>query len=671
MNKYEALAREAMDSQQWELALEQWDKLLDLFPDHVPALLYKGHTLITLKQFDEAEAVFQEIAEKYSAKPQGYEGLALVAMASQQWQLAVERLDLAISLFPNDSQFLLNKITALLRISWFEEAQKVVKAGKLRFPQDPQFALAEARIHQRQYNYQDGQKILKQANLDYPDNMDIQLDLADNHLHLGEFAATRRILKTIKNRSGSTLSDRFNKSYLRLLIRDQNIDELKQYLQETRSTQDQFDETFISDYSQLLVSQGNYQDAYQFLTDLTLRDAGNSIKVYKSQLHCLFDIEKITNLEKLKDFAPKTSLSSWVDEARQSLQDRINAYLNDHSEFDSDNRFFREILKKINYLSNNCKLSCLNTYCSPFETYELTVKILDHIKNKSPLSLIRLGDGEGNFLSYNDKFKEFQNRDRQFIKTIWWGKLSLSEGDCQKLSDRLVLAIKNADIIGIPNLSWFCRVLGSHSLEKKLLQKYNGQGIRGYTSIINTLIDPKFYHEHDSYKLSHKTLTSCNIHHDLEVWGLYRLIFNHLNECSVISCHEGIHQVLREKYGVTVKRLYKIPSEYKYSQLFNYKDQQNHPHYPYYFQKLCSEITVSYPGEVFLVAAGFLGKIYCNSIKNLGGIALDVGSIVDYWLNYSTRSSYQRIPDKNYYSSFAKLINNDIRINRLWRTSIN
>ncbi|NEP51887.1 MAG: tetratricopeptide repeat protein, partial [Moorea sp. SIO3C2] len=255
MNKYEALAREAMDSQQWELALEQWDKLLDLFPEHVPALLYKGHTLIKLKRFDEAEAVFQEIAEKYSTKPQGYEGLTLVAIASQQWELAVERLDLAIRLFPNNSQFLLHKITALLRIYLFDEAQKLVQVGKLRFPQDPQFALAEARIHQRQYNYQYAQKILEQANLDYPDNIDIQLELAENHLQLGEFAATRRILKTIKNRSGSTLCERFNKSYLRLLIRDNNIDELKQYLQENRKTQDQFDETFISDYSQLLVSQ--------------------------------------------------------------------------------------------------------------------------------------------------------------------------------------------------------------------------------------------------------------------------------------------------------------------------------------------------------------------------------------------------------------------------------
>ena len=62
-------------------------------------------------------------------------------------------------------------------------------------------------------------------------------------------------------------------------------------------------------------------------------------------------------------------------------------------------------------------------------------------------------------------------------------------------------------------------------------------------------------------------------------------------------------------------------------------------HFPDYFNDLCSSISVAYKGEVFLVAAGFLGKIYCNIIKEQGGIALDIGSAADYWLNYNTRQA--------------------------------
>ena len=37
------------------------------------------------------------------------------------------------------------------------------------------------------------------------------------------------------------------------------------------------------------------------------------------------------------------------------------------------------------------------------------------------------------------------------------------------------------------------------------------------------------------------------------------------------------------------------------------------------------------PGEVWLVAGGILGKSYCNTIKRNGGIAVDIGSIMDVW----------------------------------------
>ena len=38
-----------------------------------------------------------------------------------------------------------------------------------------------------------------------------------------------------------------------------------------------------------------------------------------------------------------------------------------------------------------------------------------------------------------------------------------------------------------------------------------------------------------------------------------------------------------------------------------------------------------FPGAVFLVGAGALGKIYCQWIKERGGIALDIGSMCDAW----------------------------------------
>jgi hypothetical protein len=43
------------------------------------------------------------------------------------------------------------------------------------------------------------------------------------------------------------------------------------------------------------------------------------------------------------------------------------------------------------------------------------------------------------------------------------------------------------------------------------------------------------------------------------------------------------------------------------------------------------------PGELFLVAAGFLGKILCDRIRARGGIGFDIGSVADSWMGYATR----------------------------------
>ena len=115
------------------------------------------------------------------------------------------------------------------------------------------------------------------------------------------------------------------------------------------------------------------------------------------------------------------------------------------------------------------------------------------------------------------------------------------------------------------------------------------------------------------------------------------MILQPIDSCSVISCHSSLIEVLKEKHQVKVRKFYNIPGEYKYSILFKEKQKVGTSHYPDCFEAICAQLTVVAPGEVFLVAAGFLGKFYCDIIKQKGGIALDVGSATDYWLDYKTR----------------------------------
>lgn len=51
-----------------------------------------------------------------------------------------------------------------------------------------------------------------------------------------------------------------------------------------------------------------------------------------------------------------------------------------------------------------------------------------------------------------------------------------------------------------------------------------------------------------------------------------------------------------------------------------------------------SELVVHNKGDIFLIGGGPLGKVYYQKVKELGGIALDVGSTFDAWAGVATRS---------------------------------
>ncbi|WP_426543801.1 tetratricopeptide repeat protein, partial [Dapis sp. BLCC M126] len=57
----------------WELALKRWNEAVAKFPDNIGFQIQKGNVLINLSRFDEADAVFQGIKEKYPEQPHGYE----------------------------------------------------------------------------------------------------------------------------------------------------------------------------------------------------------------------------------------------------------------------------------------------------------------------------------------------------------------------------------------------------------------------------------------------------------------------------------------------------------------------------------------------------------------------------------------------------------------------
>jgi hypothetical protein len=106
---------------------------------------------------------------------------------------------------------------------------------------------------------------------------------------------------------------------------------------------------------------------------------------------------------------------------------------------------------------------------------------------------------------------------------------------------------------------------------------------------------------------------------------------------SVVSSRD-LEKVLTESYEVDV-RTYPIPSQYVMRNIDGAYESRLHdvPIWPEFWTGLRNEIAVREQGEVFLVGAGLFGKELCIHIRELGGIALDLGSCLDGLAGKATR----------------------------------
>ena len=245
------------------------------------------------------------------------------------------------------------------------------------------------------------------------------------------------------------------------------------------------------------------------------------------------------------------------------------------------------------------------------------------VRNRLPTSVIRLGDGEGNFLPYGPDCQAHQRWDRRLIQVQrWWGEEKLVGDIAEDISTRLRDCIARADAIGIVPVG---RLMGFLHLDI-----VPGRTTRGLMAI------RRYLDGEGADTLPTKLVTSWNISVDLEQWDLYGQMLKAASAVSVVSCHD-LSGLLRDRFDIEVRRWFEAPEAKAYSAMFGRTaNAAARDFYPDIFNEIMSEIS-PLPGEVYLVGAGILGKLICDQIRTRGGIALDIGSLADYWMGYTTR----------------------------------
>jgi hypothetical protein len=250
------------------------------------------------------------------------------------------------------------------------------------------------------------------------------------------------------------------------------------------------------------------------------------------------------------------------------------------------------------------------------------------IRERRGFALVRLGDGEGTFAQVNPederRFADLYGHCRRF-----WVKFLLGDGfdptwtGYEALTARLMPFVAQADLLGVAYWDW-------------LDYEYSIAAERTIPCLLNI---NRYVLENVQYV----TLCNQDVHLQLHRTGLMAEVMRGVPSATVISCLDGLDARIREMFGIADVDLIRIPSESHAPHLdrsAHAAGRPDRPHFPQVFWDLMHALARPHHGRVFLIAAGTFGKYYACVIKQHGGIALDLGSIVDGWMRLASRPGY-------------------------------
>ena len=257
---------------------------------------------------------------------------------------------------------------------------------------------------------------------------------------------------------------------------------------------------------------------------------------------------------------------------------------------------------------------------------KLREALLNNIASKKPFSLIRLGDGEGNVLFWGSEKENYPDLANICMKKIWqimFGNTAVDNEIYSSLYSGIALAIRNASYLGIPTYQQTSQAC--ERLINAKLENFDLRGNLGVIGVWNWIEREEFVSRKDL------GITAWHVHNHL--MNFYGDLIQGANNISVITCYPNLLDLLKEKFSVKLGRAYLIPP-----QAVNISRTPSEIHYPLRFNKLIDELSSeSLAGKLFFVGAGLPGKIYCDQIKRQGGMALDIGSIMDVWVGKGVR----------------------------------
>ncbi|RWQ68700.1 tetratricopeptide repeat protein [Mesorhizobium sp.] len=609
---HEGAARSAEKLDHWGIAAEAWAAASRLAPGR-KALAGHAAALLKLGRLAEAEAAFGQLCERFPAEIAGYRGLERIASERGDWPLALQMQDVIWKTL-SDPDAMRRKVLLLVRLQRIAEAKEIVK--ELEAGSSPlAYLLASMPLLEATHDWATMSQLLGTNEALLLGNWQLL------HSYLGVLGRLGRADEALDVLDRS----RAGKEAARKKLRINCLIQAHRYFEAGECLRQIWEHGSIDEFSPELLSpmvsaawEAGGPDLANVVLDRVDAEAPHTVAGELLRLSAIFQRTRLRSLNCLA-----SSSESAFDQGphiEQLVRDHLA-----HSPGSMGAESRRDAVRDICGIFVRLRSGHADFFPDPSfvlnEALEVATCIAEAFDELKPLSLIRLGDGEGCMLPYRPELEVFRETDREATQQTWWGGAAQVD---DALEWQLKEAIRSADVVGLPDLDRTSRGILSNSLEAL---GDGGRNARGLLASID-------FAAGNTSKQA--VLTSCHIHQSLSFWGIWDVLLPRLGAVSLITCHAKLGGVLAQRHGITIETVHLVPPEHKYAAGF--ASIAGDAHYPHAFTRLRDRLSGQLRGRVFLISAGMLGKIYCMWIRQAGGIAIDIGSAADFWCGHDTRS---------------------------------
>jgi tetratricopeptide (TPR) repeat protein len=573
-----ALARIAEARGSLSEGIEQWRAALRLNPGHRQALIRLGTALAAACEFAEATACADQLVARYPAEPHGpilqaeivQEGGGAAA-AAELWRAGEQR-------FGNDIHFLRAYGRALLKAGDYRECLAI--ATRLR-----KFSLYEAlrlegQLLAKRAPHQDQTDFWRAAAAQLPDN----LDLIRKFLHASLWGRRQADARA---------------AFARL---------------DSRGDLRAGDTDYVVGLCLADLEHGGRPAARK-----TIRTFLKSMRGKREYRAAALRLHRLI----LACFPNSSGAAVRVSRSGDRFLRMIrNARLGGGASEPLENVTSLEAL-----LAQSGAYCLLDTDIDPDCCRAFIRTVRDHLANKTPFSLVRLGDGEANAFQGNSSFAALLDKDSAERENVWWGR-SLEPAVRIALAADVQAAAMHADALGFPTREWLLRDVRLDPGPPLSA----GKSGRGLLVVLEMLKN-----ESAAGSLSGKILTSAHLPQDLQRWNLYSELFDGVEEAVLVSCHPNLPDVVRARFGLRTAKHVVIPPGDTMREIRqrSLKESELPPHSTVHALQELAEWPAN---RLVLVGAGYAGKAIIGEAAKRGGVVLDVGSIFDHWMGAHTRS---------------------------------